>query len=410
MCGVSVALIAGCSTLPSSGITQSRAFGDGVRSDFQLPPPQTSYKGMLKWFADGKMPGPAPRWFMKKWLHNFEHRKSFHQHSVRKDLGTVGLWALSSYDWLIGTPANGHRDVYAIDVYQNNCSIGGGMKVDGNGNAWVSCATWYNGSNAWGSAEEYSNTGALVGTYKGACPSNLSGCQSWYAYGDDVAPDGKGGVYVGDLTTTPCVYISGSFCTQEYGTGWEYFASPSAQPVYSNVMGNWPAGCSSNCINVNTVTNFDVDGSGNVWTVFDGCFYYYSGYCASGIAEVTGVSTGNPNLTVAVSPGVLPGSGPASIYIAGNTAMVTDTYNRTIYKYTLPITPSSTPTVYGVTNQSHVDECGAPNIGGFNASGSGFAVADFCGWVNAVAGGKSTFLSNVDFLGVTAAGFAPSNK
>src|SRR5579871_341034 len=78
-CGISIALLAGCSAmrgsadLPSSGISRSSAIADGlgVAGGFQkihYPPPGTGYEGMLKWFAEGKMPGPAPRWFMKQWL------------------------------------------------------------------------------------------------------------------------------------------------------------------------------------------------------------------------------------------------------------------------------------------------------------------------------------------------------
>jgi hypothetical protein len=417
-CGVSIALLTGCSAprdssaLPSSGLNQSQAAGDSLRGKLQFPPRGTSYVGMLKWFADGKMPAPAPRPFMKRWLHDYLNRSSYHPHSARK-AGTLAIWAyIGNYNWLLGVTANGRRDVYTIDVRQNNCLSGQGMKVDGSGNAWISCSEWYNGLDYWGSAEEYSNTGALLNTYKGGCPSNVSGCQAWDAFGNDVAPDGNGGVYVGDLISAPCVGSSPSGCYPQNGTGWEYFASPSSQPVYSNVYGTQPSGCSSNCTFVSQVGSFDVDRSGNVWTEYQDCQVFFPPFCGVGIAEVTGVSSGNPSFSVVVAPGVLPGTsegGSVGIYVAGSTATVGDTFNQTVYQYALPITPSSTPSILGVTPENP-QFCGSPFAGGFNASGSAFAVADLCGWVDTLHGSRARALANIGFQGVTAAGYAPSNK
>jgi hypothetical protein len=318
--------------------------------------------------------------------------------------------AASSY--LLGVTADGKKDVYAINVSQNGCNGGAGMKVDGNGNAWISCSGY--GYNGGGSAQEYSNTGTLVNTYIGGCPSNLSGCNSWSSYAEDVAVDGSGGVYVALPQTAPVV--CNPTCSYQFGTVWEYFASPSSQPIYSNVYGDQPVGCSSNCTNVSYVYLFDVDRSGNIWTNFNGCEEYGSFICGTGIAEVTGVSSGNPSFTVVVAPGVLPGSvngfppaENAGIYISGSTATVTDNYNRHIYQYTLPITPSSTPSTFGITRQNF-QFCGNPLAGGFNASGSTFAVGDTCGWVDTLKGHKFRALTNIGFAGVTAAGYAPSNK
>jgi hypothetical protein len=417
-CGVSIALLSGCSSsqsasaLPSFGLAQSLALSDGFQGKAQFPPRGTSYEGMLQWFADGKMPGPAPRWFMKQWLHNFENRSSYHPYPAKK-AGKLALWAyIGQYNWLLGVTANGRQDVHAIDVRQNNCLSGAGMKVDRSGNAWVSCADWYNGMDYNGSAEEYGTTGALLNTYLGACPSNLSGCQYWQAFGYDVAPDGNGGVYVGDYVALPCVGSNPSNCTTESGTGWEYFASPSSQPIYSNVIGNQPSGCASNCINVSQVFSFDVDSAGNVWTEFIGCEQYGSYICGVGIAEVSGVSSGNPSFSVVVAPGVLQGSIDGiggGIYLAGSTATVSDVYNQTVYEYTLPITPSSTPSILGVTRENR-QFCGNPVMGGFNASGSVYAVADLCGWVDTLRNHKAGVLTNISFVGITAAGYAPSNK
>jgi hypothetical protein len=289
------------------------------------------------------------------------------------------------------------------------------MKVDASGNAWISCADWYNGMTYAGSAEEYSNTGTLVNTYKGACPSNLVGCQSWSGFGDDVAFDGSGGVYVADPVAQPCVGTPSS-CTVENGTGFEYFASPSSQPIYSNVYGNQPSGCASACTNVSSVYYFDVDSSGNIWTTFYGCEEYGSYLCGIGIAEVTGVSSGNPSFSIVVAPGVLAGSlNPyfnyiGGIFISGGTVTLTDGYNRTVYQYALPITPSSVPSTLGVTRANPAG-LGLPLIGGFNATGSTFVVADAYGWVDRLKGGKATVMTNINFAnGITAAGYAPSNK
>lgn len=420
-CGISIALLAGCSTsrdsstLPISGLAESH--GLGVQPDFRFPPGGIGYKGMLKWFAAGKMRGPAPRWFMKEWLQDFVNRGSFHPQVVRNGHGVLGLWAYSNYNWLLGVTANGRQTVYAINTYENNCESGGGMKVDGNGNAWIACADWYNGMDYYGSAEEYSNTGTLVNSYKGGCPSNLGGCQVWDAFSDDVAPDGNGGLYVGDQFALPCIGSNPSSCYyNDNGTGWEYFANPSAQPVYSDVYGNQPAGCSTNCTKVDAVFSFDVDGSGNIWTVFHGCESYGYSYCGAGIAEVTGVSSGTANFNVVVPPGALPGTlstiqngEQLAIYVAGNTATVSDGSNRTVYQYTLPITPSSTPSILGVTVQN-AEFCGDPFQGGFNASGGTFAAADLCGWVDTLQGRRARALTNINFAGITAAGFVPSNK
>lgn len=417
-CGVSIALISGCSSsgnssgLPSSGLSQSHAVSDAFLGKPQFPPRGTSYEGMLKWFADGKMPGPAPRWFMKKWLHDYMNRSAYHPHPA-KNAGKLALWAyIGGYNWLLGVTTNGRKDVYAINVRQNNCESGSGMKVDGSGNAWITCADWYNGSDYGGSAEEYSNTGSLLNTYKGGCPSNLSGCQSWQAFGYDVAPDGSGGVYVADLAAAPCVGSSASNCTSETGAGWEYFASPSSQPIYSNVYGNQPSGCVSNCTNVGVILGFDVDSAGNIWTEFNGCEEYGSFYCGVGIAEVSGVSSGNPSFSIVVAPGVLQGSidnYDGGIYVVGSTATVGDPWNQTVYQYSLPITISSTPSILGVTRENP-QFCGSPFMGGFNASGSAFAVADLCGWVDTLKGHKAGVLTNIGFNGITAAGYAPSNK
>ena len=162
-----------------------------------------------------------------------------------------------------------------------------------------------------------------------------------------------------------------------------------------------------------SVYNFDVDGSGNVWTSFLGCQEYYTYLCGFGIAEVTGVSSGSPTLSVVVPPGVLPGSTdtPISIYVAGSTATVSipDSYYRTVYQYALPITPSSQPTIYGVTRQNF-ELCGAPANGGFNASGTTFAIGDLCGWIDTLAGRRAGIITNYQLEGTLTAAYAPSNK
>jgi hypothetical protein len=365
VCGVSIAVLAGCSTsqdvpgVPSSGLSQNHVL-------YHAP------------LATG---------------------------------GKLGLWAYIGNDhYLLGLTADGERDVYAIDVSQNGCGSGSGMKVDGSGNAWISCGAY--GSSAVGAVQEYRNTGTLVNTYITRCPSNVSQCSNWFASADDVAVDGSGGVYA----ALPQALACNPGCTNAFGTGWEYFASPSSQPIYANVFGNQPSGCSSNCMDVSYVYYFDVDGSGNVWTNFYGCEEYGSFICGIGIAEVTGVSSGNPTFTVVLAPGVLPGSISfygrtfyAGISIAGGTATVVDNYNRHVYQYALPITPSSTPSTLGITRQN-LQFCGSPLVGGFNASGSTFAVADTCGWIDSLKHRKDHTITNIGLVGVTAAGYAPSNK
>ena len=39
-----------------------------------------------------------------------------------------------------------------------------------------------------------------------------------------------------------------------------------------------------------------------------------------------------------------------------------------------------------------------------------YAVADLCGWVDTLRDHKSGVLTNISFVGITAAGYAPSNK
>jgi hypothetical protein len=155
-----------------------------------------------------------------------------------------------------------------------------------------------------------------------------------------------------------------------------------------------------------------VDSAGNVWTEFVGCEQYGSYICGVGIAEVSGVSSGNPSFSVVVAPGVLQGSIDnvgGGIYVAGSSATVSDIYNQTVYQYTLPITPTSTPSILGVTRENR-QFCGSPSLGGFNASGTAFAAADLCGWVDTLTGHKPGVLTNISFVGITAAGYAPSNK
>ena len=125
-CAVSLTLI-GCSAAPVARAvpefplsSQSYAAVDAIQRDVQQPPRGLKYGGMLKWFADGKMPGPEPRWFMKKWLHDFTHRKSHHFNVTKKSAAPIALWDVSAYGYLLGLASGGHAH-FGIDLYQNNC-------------------------------------------------------------------------------------------------------------------------------------------------------------------------------------------------------------------------------------------------------------------------------------------------
>jgi hypothetical protein len=411
---LTAALLAACSTSSQGTLTlpsRSNAGAAGVGAP-EFPHGPMGYEQMLKWFIAGKMTRPASKTTLEKWLKDYGDREVFHPR-VSRAAGKIAAWVNVSPNYLLGETNFFKKTVMVINTNPGKasdtagCYNSAGLKIDHNANVLLSCGETQNPSTGTaydvGGAQEYSSTGALVAQYNGGCANNIPGCVSATGYGVDAATDTSGNVYVADEYYDACGSDS---CSDE--TGFQIWTSPSSS-VFASVNG------AAEGYNVYSVGYFDVDSAGNIWTSFYGV-ELLPHIAGMGIAEVTGATSGSPTFTVVVPPGTLPGTmvtdnaGFPGIYVAGTTATVIDPFNQTVYQYSLPITPSSTPSTLGTTQKS-ISGCGDPIEGGWNEPSTRFAIGDGCGWVDTLtSSGKATAHVHKNFNGIKAAAYTPSNK
>lgn len=426
---VAGAMLAACSSSPigtsavpgsPSGISQSGHTGGGYSPDGgfhgipQFPRGKISQEGMLKWWIAGKMPGPASKSVLKQWLKIYENRASFHP-QVSRGAASVGMWVNNSAaGYLIGMKTNGKKAVMAINTVSNGCYNSPGMKVDHNQNVWLACGNTASGS--VGGVQEYSHTGTLLNTYNGNCPSNIpaSECLGAFGEGYDVGTSG-GSVILSEEYVEWYYEGTGAGCYSGFcykdGTGFYVWSSPSSQPYFVNVYYNGAGG-----LDIYDVGYMDVDGSGNVYA------YYYgydenNGLSGTGIAEFSNLtSPSGPTVTDIVPAGTLPGTnygywGGVAVNGSSSKLTVIQSYNQTAYVYGLPFNPSGTPTALGPTQKNLVG-CGEPIVGGWNSGEVKIAIGDACGWVDTITSGNDATkaIANINFSGVAAAGYSPSDR
>jgi hypothetical protein len=404
---ISVALLAGCSSssqggsaLPNSGVGQSYAHGGGFHGKPEFPHGPMRGLAMLKWWASGKMPGPASQKRLQALLKYAQERHIVHV-KIQHDTAAPNLWAENYFAYGCTGPSSDEVCGYGVELGQSKkgttvnaiyagatgCAEGIGAKPDHAHNLWLACGytftdnsgdyTYYD---AGGATEYNGTTGAPMGQYNSGCTSNLTGCESadFYGFGYDTAVNTKN-VFVSDeyfeYYTSATGYV--------YGTGWQYWpnGTPGSPTGTINVYGYQD----SDAYYVYDVGYFDLDSSGNIWTYFYGC-KESTDVCGTGIAEVSSPTT-TPTFSVAIDPGTIPDSdvgdwGGVYINPSSQTLNVDSSGTRDTYQYKLPVTTSSSPFNTLGPTPINLFGCGEPIVGSFSKGDKDYAIADACNWLD----------------------------
>jgi len=370
--------------------------GLGAVSQHQTMPlsekgPMTPMK-LLRWKAQGTIPAEMPREVAQKaykYLLNHPHM----QFKVSPE-GNPALWLTNTdYEYLLGTNGRGTAVSMAIDTASNGCYVPITVHTDKHKNAWVACEEAnpdYNGGE-----QEYTDAGALVGTYSpssgGGCPAS-SYCYS-YAFDGGISPDGKYVAVEQSLGYT--FYCTSYYCYFEYLSPgvfvWKTASGPSGTPTFTPI--------SSFGDPAYYMYYMAWDSSDNIWFDYYG---YASSECCFGIGEIAGAGGSSPTVHFIKPPGTLNFAG--GVQVVGSNAYVTDqgvycaNIGRTTSEYALPITPSGNPThTYGPTAVG-ISGCGDPVSGGFNRAGSYQAQGDAVGWsdLTKILGNVNSATWNID--------------
>jgi hypothetical protein len=437
-CAISVALLAGCSSsspggsaLPNSGgVSQSYSHGGGgFTGKPEYPHGRMTPLGMMKWWAAGKMPGPASRGLLQKIVKYMEQRHQL-EVKIRRPAPKTSVWvdnfeayACSSpsdcgYGAIVGSTSKGGSVTGSV-IYTGatGCIEGIGTKSI-KGTLYATCGeTDFNDNYSYtgGVATYNGTTGAPTAEYTGGCATNGNpGCEgSFYGFGYDVSAN-KNNVFVSDEYFE---YYNGS----EYvdSTGFQYWPNngSSSTPTGTINAGGCQPSTSECDWYVYDVGYFDLDSSGNIWTYFYGCEEVSPYECGTGIGEVTNPTT-SPTFSVAIAPGTIPGTsdgywGGVYVYGDGKTLNVTNSYSRDTYQYDFPITPSSSPVNTLGPTPTNIDSCGEPIEGGFSKNDTDLDIADACGWLDAgvVSTNAWAGYGNINFLpSPSSASFVKADK
>lgn len=388
-----LALLAGCaasqvsSSLPADGLA-GRYVIKGRIGPLEL----------LRLQAEGKIPAPHPAEEMAEQLKLIEHHPR--PRLARGHAKHVSIWASETdYSYLIGLVSSGRKAVAAINVGAEGCYYPQTIKIAASGDIWVACE--YNAHFDGSAVQLYQSAGALINSYAAGCPAPVSECDYFTGYGYDGASNGTD-VFAAlayseeEVCTTSCTYV--------YGSGFEWWPakSPSATPTYIN-LGN-------SCQPVCETYFADIDTSGNLWVDYSGCSN--SSHCGEGLAEITDPTT-DPTFNSIEPPGTYKCPGGVYVGHGGVNLSVIDACTRKIYVYTLPLSPSGSPSqTLGPTPVDYLG-FGEPVSGGYNKTDSELAIGDAYGWLDLgkVSSNKWKDVDTVDLVGnVQGAAYTPSDK
>jgi hypothetical protein len=313
----------------------------------------------------------------------------------------VAIWASNTnFNYLLGQDSTGRKTVTAVDLSQNNCYSPVALKVDRARNVWVGCELT-SLSATKGAVQEYSGAGVLLERYAPACPSHVSGCESFSGYGYDSGIDAHGNVFAS--LNLYDIQICNPSCNDELSAGFEWWpkGNPGATPRLISV--------GTNCSPICGVGFMDVDASGNLWFTFGG--YDQSTY-GFGLGEITS-PTKSPKLTIVEPIGTYGFFGGVYASNGGETLNVVDQKARTIAQYHLPLAVSGAPyNVLGPTLQNAFG-IGDPVSGGFNAAETKMAIGDAGGWfdIGKLSSNAWSAVASPNFYsGIEGAAFTPSDK
>ncbi len=226
------AALGGCSnaqplSLPAG--SAASAARDAFDAPRYLPNGRIGPLDLLELQADGKLPGPVGRAALRRGLEIARHHGRPHL-KLGKRAAPVGMWLSDTYEsYLVGQSSRGNKTEAAIDAGKNGCTYPGAVKVNASQNVWTTCET--DTALTGDVVQEYSNKGALEGSYAAACPLTKSpGCKYWYAYGYDGASDGQ---HVFAALTFWEIKTCNPSCVVTYGPGFEWWnaGSSSATPT-----------------------------------------------------------------------------------------------------------------------------------------------------------------------------------
>lgn len=350
---------------------------------------------LLKMQAEGKIPGPVPVKVLQRQLKllQTQPRPKF---QVHRDVG-IGMWvANTNYGYILGQSKNGKRNHIAINAENNGCYYPITLQVDSSQNLWSSCE--YNSEFSGTAVQEYDSTGTLENTYNGGCPSPISECDYWYAYGFSAATNSS---YVFSAQTFTEEEICNPSCEYYYGSGFEYWplGDPSATPAFVNV--------GENCDPVCDTYYMDVDNSNNIYFTYYG---YSNGEYGYGLAEVENATSPSWTMVSLLAPGTLGFAGGVYISNGGSVLNVTDQMARTTTQYALPWTGTPIQTL-GPTKENAFS-CGDPVTGAFNNGDTKAVFGDACGWIDkgTVPTNKWKTLAGINFNGAEGAAYSPSDR
>lgn len=403
-CGAVIVAVAlgGCSnaqplSLPAG--SAAPAARDAFDAPRYLPKGRIGPLDLLELQADGKLPGPVGRAALRRGLEIARHHGRPH-YKVGKRAAPVGMWLSDTYEsYLVGQSSRGNKTEATIDAGKNGCTYPGAVKVDASQNVWTTCET--DTALTGDVVQEYSNKGALEGSYAAACPLTKSpGCKYWYAYGYDGASDGE---HVFAALTFWEIKTCNPSCVLTYGPGFEWWnaGSSSATPTLIALPYGSP---------VNYVDYVDVDDSGNLWFDYYGCSK--ASQCGYGLGEIESPTSSSWQFVSILPPGAIERAGGVYVGASGAVLSVTDQEARTVSQYALPLSPSGSPiSVLGPTPTDYFGE-GTPVAGGYNAKDGDLVQADAEGWLDTgvVASNKWKPILGLNVRDPGGAAYTPSDK
>ncbi|HEY2553712.1 MAG TPA: hypothetical protein VGI15_00550 [Candidatus Cybelea sp.] len=366
----------------------------------QSPMPQrgVALSPLLQMQLDGTREAPIPQAALRSGLRHPERPRTPLPFVAP---AKIGLWASdTNFNYLLGQDSTGRKTVTALDLSQNSCYDPLALKVDRARDVWVACElTSLSATN--GAVQEYSGAGLFQKQYLPACPTHVSGCQSFSGYGFDSGLDAHGNVFAS--LNLYSMETCNPTCSNGLGAGFEWWpkGNPSAAPRLISTGAN----CSPIC----GVGYMDVDASGNLWFTFSG----YSGTIYGfGLGEVTSPTT-KPKLAIVLPIGTYGFFGGVYASGGGKTLNVIDQKALTIAQYHLPLSTSGKPfNVLGPT-QLNAFGIGDPVSGGFNRNDSRMAIGDTGGWldIGKVSTNSWSDVANPNFYsGIDGAAYTPSDK
>jgi len=380
LCGISVALLVGCSnfskeSLPNSGAMSPLGLGVSQYQEMPLSEngPMTPTK-LLQWEAQGKVPSPMRREAAER---TYKYLLGHPRMQVRANsIGPVALWLTNeAYGYLLGTNAKGAALETAVNVGADGCGDPVTVHTDESKNVWVDCSE--GPTHTGGAEQEYSMNGSgPKSTFNvsaaGGCPPSSSCNSGSYDGGYDAS---TGTVFVEQSFASAYVCpTSGCFYESLSPGVFVYKAKhPELPPTFLEL--------SSYGDPASSMYFAAPDGQGNLYFDYEG---YQNSAFGFGIGEITNYTKPSAAVNFILPVGTLTFAG--GVQVVNGKLYVTDQGSfcsgagGTTAEYALPLTPSSMPiATYGPT-LADLNGCGDPTSGGFNSAATKQVQGDAYGW------------------------------